>query len=232
MIHDWLPSSRVEQLGMAKNWSSVLISNAGTWNVPAAELAKLDSLTAEARDVLSKAQSTERTKVITAQCKSAFGALVEELRFIKNHYFLCPPLTDPDIIALGLKPHDSVHTPAPIPSEQAEADILRPGVHLLELLLRVIGGGSLGNTVGFRVYWGIMPPGGAAAEAATGPKRELMKPPVSGEELPHSKFTRRKRERFDFDPGDSGKTVYFCIRLENAKGEAGPWGAIFSAVIP
>jgi hypothetical protein len=77
-----------------------------------------------------------------------------------------------------------------------------------------------------------MPPGGATVEEATGSKRELMKTPIAGEELPFSRFTKRKRERFDFDGGDSGKTAYFCIRLENAKGEAGPWGALFSAVIP
>ena len=33
-------------------------------------------------------------------------------------------------------------------------------------------------------------------------------------------------------PQTSGKTVYFCVRYENAKGEPGPWGPIFSAVIP
>jgi hypothetical protein len=60
----------------------------------------------------------------------------------------------------------------------------------------------------------------------------LQRPPVSGTELPHSLFTKRKRELFDFPAEDSGKTVYFCIRYENSKGKSGPWGPIFSAVIP
>jgi hypothetical protein len=55
---------------------------------------------------------------------------------------------------------------------------------------------------------------------------------TAGEDLPHSKFTRRKKERFDFPAEDSGKTAYFCVRYENAKGESGPWGPMFSAVIP
>jgi hypothetical protein len=62
-------------------------------------------------------------------------------------------------------------------------------------------------------------------------RRELMRPPTSGKELPHSRWMRRRRERFSFD-GDSGKTVYFCIHYENSKGEAGEFGPIFSAVIP
>ncbi|MDR2260454.1 MAG: RHS repeat protein [Azoarcus sp.] len=41
-----------------------------------------------------------------------------------------------------------------------------------------------------------------------------------------------KRERMDFAQEESGKTIYFCVRYENAKGEPGPWGPIFSAVIP
>jgi hypothetical protein len=82
------------------------------------------------------------------------------------------------------------------------------------------------------VYWGVMPTGGATVEAATGSKRELMKAPVTGSELPHSKFTRRKRELFDFAGDDSGKTVYFCIQYENAKGDQGPWGPLFSSIIP
>jgi hypothetical protein len=36
----------------------------------------------------------------------------------------------------------------------------------------------------------------------------------------------------EFPPEDSGKTAYFSIRLENAKGGKGPWGTVFSAVIP
>jgi hypothetical protein len=98
--------------------------------------------------------------------------------------------------------------------------------------LRIIGGGSLRSGAGFRVYWGVMPHGGADLPAAASSKRELMNISVSGEELPFSRFTKRRRERFDFDAADSGKTAYFCIRIENAKGEPGPWGTLFSAVIP
>jgi hypothetical protein len=75
---------------------------------------------------------------------------------------------------------------------------------------------------GYRVYYGILPPGGASVERATGPQRELVKAPASGDDLPHSKFTRRKKELFDFPAEDSGKTVYFYVRYENAKGEPGP----------
>jgi hypothetical protein len=136
---------------------------------------------------------------------------------------------------LGIFPHDSQHTPVPAPAAQATANVRILGVHLLALHLSAMPGSPPDphdSDYGFRIYWGIFPPGGASVEAAIGPRRELMKIPLSGEDLPHSRFTRRKREIFDFAAEDSGKTVFFCVRFENAKGEPGPWGPVFSAVIP
>jgi hypothetical protein len=77
-----------------------------------------------------------------------------------------------------------------------------------------------------------MPPGGATLEEAAGDNRYLTKAAVTGDELPHSRFTRRRRIVIEFNAADSGKTVYFSIRFENAKGDKGPWGPVFSAVIP
>jgi hypothetical protein len=232
---NWLPGRREQQLAMAKNWVAVLATKATTWNVPPAEVTELTTLTTAADTALTQAMSSNRTPVITAECKTAFEALVEKMRFIKSRYFLSPPLTDADLISLELKPKDTTRTPVPPPTDQAEADISRPGVHLLELHFRPVAGSPPDPhraDYGYRIYWGILPPGGAPVEAATGAKRELMKAPESGDDLPHSKFTRRKKELFDFAQEDSGKTVYFCIRYENAKGEPGPWGPIFSSVIP
>jgi hypothetical protein len=98
---------------------------------------------------------------ITAQCKAAFDTLIEKMWFIKSCYFLSPPLTDADFISLELKPKDTARTPIPAPTDQTEADISRPGVHLLELYLRPIAGflpDPHRSDYGFRIYWGILPP--------------------------------------------------------------------------
>ncbi|MDR2418943.1 MAG: hypothetical protein LBD79_07795 [Treponema sp.] len=227
----WLPGKRVNQLAMAKNWGT----RAAALNVPASEVTELATLTTAADTALEEAQSGERTPVVTANCKAAFDALTAKMRFIKSHYFLSPPLTDADLISLELKPRDTTHSPVPAPTTQAEADISRPGVHLLELHLRPVSGSPPDphrSDYGYRIYYGVMPPGGATAEAEEGVKRELRQVPTSGEQLPFSRFTRRKKELFDFAAEDSGKIAYFCIRYENAKGEPGPWGPMFSAVIP
>jgi hypothetical protein len=71
-------------------------------------------------------------------------------------------------------------------------------------------------------------------EATAADKLRISAAPVTGNDLPHSTFTRHKKYRFNFD-GDSGKTVWFCLRYENEKsGEEGegPFGPLFSAIIP
>jgi hypothetical protein len=233
-VTDWLPSRREEKLAMAKNWVKIAGANKTAWGIPPAEISELDDLRADAEDVLELAMSADRTQVITARCRAAFETLDAKMRFFKKHYFLVPPLTEADMVSLGFKTQNQP-TPIPAPTAQADADISRPGVHLLELHLHPVAGSPSDPhcaDYGFRVYWGVMPQGGATVEAATGSKRELIKAPVSGKELPHSKFVRRKKELFDFAQEDSGKTVYFCIQYENAKGDQGHWGPMFSAVIP
>jgi hypothetical protein len=59
-----------------------------------------------------------------------------------------------------------------------------------------------------------------------------MKEPLSGDELLHYRFTRRKKELVDFDASESGMTVYFCARYENQKWQHGAWEAVVQAVIP
>jgi hypothetical protein len=232
---DWVPSRREELIALSKNWHTILTGKAPAWNIPTAEVSALTTLTASAEAALALSQSSARTVVITAQAKAAFVALIDKMRFLKKRYFVSPPLLEADFISLGLKPHDSKPTPVPPPIAQAEADVSYPAAHTLELHLRPVADtvpDPHHSAYGFRVYFGILPPGGASVEAATSPKRELMKAPVTGDELPHSHFTRRKRERLDFPQEERGKMIYFCVRYENAKGEPGPWGPIFSAVIP
>ena len=85
---------------------------------------------------------------------------------------------------------------------------------------------------GNRIYYGVLPPGGATAEQVADSPRLLRSAPAAPAVLVNSQFTCRKKEVFVFSPADSGSTAYFCIRLENGKGEKGPWGPVISAVIP
>jgi hypothetical protein len=108
------------------------------------------------------------------------------MRYIKNHWFLKSPRVDPDFTALLIPTPDQTKTPVPL---------------------------DRWSDYGYRIYNGVYPPGGAAVEQATGKLRLLTKPPANGDELPHSVWDRRAKERFDFQ-GLSGMTACFCIRQD------------------
>ncbi|MDR2740722.1 MAG: hypothetical protein LBB98_00995 [Treponema sp.] len=79
-----------------------------------------------------------------------------------------------------------------------------------------------------RIYYGL------TGEPTEAHRFRVTGTPKTGKDLPESLFTRRKKERFDFD-SESGKTVYFCLQYERPRGgEEGkePFGPILSAVIP
>ena len=57
-------------------------------------------------------------------------------------------------------------------------------------------------------------------------------PPVSPEKLVHSSFGTRTPFMLEFTGEQRGKTIYYCLRWENKRGEKGPWSEIASATIP
>ena len=225
---DWLPHRREQQIAMAKNWYAVLNRAGSAWGVPPTVKSDLAGLYQDAGDMLEEALSNARTAVITARYNELFHKLTAKMRDIKKRYFLTPPLDEANYAELGLKEPDTVATPIPPPTAQVEADLTFPGIHLVELkrIRPVAGAAPDGRSdYGVRIFWGITGP------ASGTDKFRVTETPKSGNDLPHSQFTRRRKELFDFD-GESGNTVYFCLRYENPKGEAGPFGPILKAVIP
>jgi hypothetical protein len=216
---DWLPASREQQLAMAKDWQSVATANAQAWGIPAAVLTELSGLIQAADTALTTAQNeTTRTPVATAQCKAAFEALAEKMRDMKRRYFLTPPLTDADYISLGLKPHDTTPTASGTPTAQVTVETYLVGRHELGVkIIYVTGNPSDPANKGYRIWYSVI----ASGET----------PPANPDDLRKSFFTKRKKDVIEFDFGDSGKTAYFAVQIEN-EGKKGPWGPLVSALIP
>jgi hypothetical protein len=70
---------------------------------------------------------------------------------------------------------------------------------------------------GCRVYYRVAAPGET--------------PPATPDDLPKSFFTKRKKGVMKFEFGDSGKTAYMAVQIEN-DGKKGGWGPVVSALIP
>jgi hypothetical protein len=222
---DWLPYSRNEILIMSKNWLAILKTAAGSgtnadkWNVPANVVTELAGLEGEADTALAAAKNEEtRTPVANARCKTAFDALVAKMRDIKKRWFYVPPLSPADLVALGLKPRDTIPTASGTPTAQVTIETFLVGRHQLGVKINYVTGNSSDTAnKGYRIWYSV------AAQGETAP--------VNPDELRKSVYTKRKKDIIDFEFGDSGKTAYFAVQVENDS-KKGPWGPLVSALIP
>jgi hypothetical protein len=223
---------------MAKNWVTVLAVKGTLWGVTDAEKAELADHVQDAEAALTKAKSEEtRTPVATAQCKAAFDALVKFMRNMKKRHFLSPPLVPADYVSLGLDPSDTTYSRRGVPKAQMTAEIGRSGTGMLLLkLVYAEGTEALADPhtdIKFQVRHGKYNPANPMSNAAAG---EIGVIPDNPLQLPAAFTTRRRREMIVFNNTDSGKTVYFDIRISNDTGVedegCGPWCPIFSSVIP
>jgi hypothetical protein len=216
---DWLPANREGQLEMAADWKSVIETHTSAWSIPSDVLGNFSDLWQAAGDALAIAKNeTTRTPVTTAQCKEAFEALIAKMRDMKKRYFLTPPLADADYISLGLKPHDNIPTPSGIPTAQVTVETYLVGRHELGVkIIYVTGTATDPANKGYRIWYNVV------AQGET--------PPTAPKDLHESFYTKRKKDVIEFDFGDSGKTAYFAVQIEN-EGKKGPWGPLVSALIP
>jgi hypothetical protein len=60
----------------------------------------------------------------------------------------------------------------------------------------------------------------------------LDNPPKNVDELIHSDFDTRSPFTLEFKEEARGKTVWFCLRWENTRGEKGPWSEFLTAIVP
>ena len=234
MQKDWLPGSMSERLDMAKRWSAVLTeSTPAPWGVPQSVVTELNAKIDAAQTALDAAAKEERTPSMNQAIRTAFGELVAVMRGTRKRYFFIPPMTEADWVRMGMRLLDTTPTNIAPPDGRVTAFITRPAQAALGFQIAPADGGDYDSRAewGFRIYWGVLPHGGAS-ETDHLERQHLLRVPVRPEELPQSHFTRRRRDRLNFEFDESAMTAYICIRYENGKGDKGPWGPMISAVIP
>jgi hypothetical protein len=147
--------------------------------------------------------------------------------FVKR-YLQFDPVKDEDKKNMAVPIHDTKPSPIADPIAQAEGDLTFPGVHMVEIKkLRPVSGPapSSKSDYGIKIFFGL------TGESTSEHPIRLSKEPKTGRELPESVFTKKKKILFDFE-GESGNTLYVCMRYENQKGREGPFGPMLKAVIP
>jgi hypothetical protein len=187
------------------------------WGIPADKFAALGTVYGAANTMFQKVTSAERTATITAQCQAAFKAMTDTMADFKRRFFLCPPLTEADLVSLGLRPRKQP-SPTGDPTAQVTIKALPAGRHELNIeLIYLTGSPDDRANKGYRIWYNIVAPGET--------------PPAKPKDLHESYYTKRKKDLIEFEYEDSGKTAWFAVQVEN-DGRKGPWGPLVEELIP
>jgi hypothetical protein len=233
MAKDSIPHKEAAFDAFFKNYCQVVAKyTAGAvpvWgHIPAARVTELNDAYAAwyTAWIYLEGPHTHADVVIKDEVKAAG---MKTLREFHNEYILYSRnVTAAQLAELGCQRRDISPTIIPPPTSQAIAEFIYGGLHEL-ILTKIHAIGILSvdprSDYGVSIHFGILDP------ANPGGLFRIGAPPLTGDDLPHSVFTRKKKHIFNFE-GCSGMTVYFCLRYENKKGEPGPYGPIFSVTIP
>jgi uncharacterized coiled-coil protein SlyX len=194
---DWLPSTHSEKITMARNWVTILKegtpTNASKWTVPDQSVTDLENLTTKAEEVFAEDQDMEtKTQVVTAKLNVAIRNLVEKMRDIKKRFFYIPPLTEDDLVALGLKIPDSTPTKTGDPTSECTIEYWLKGQHEIGIKIVFLTGSAEDKAnKGFRVWYTVL---------------DTKEPaPTNPDNLHKSFFTKKHKDIIVLDFEDSGK---------------------------
>jgi hypothetical protein len=218
---NFLPDKEAEFYAWVVVFFNYLITNLSRFGISSSVLSPLTALRDDFFTKYATAQApSTRTKAAVKAKNNALDALKDALRpFIREYLTYNHLVTDADRDNLGLPIHKTSHTPAPIPDSypayMVDSSMIRfLGIHFRDAKSEE-GHAKPFGVHGAEIKWGISDT-----------------PVVDPEELPHSAFDTRTPFRLEFSGEERGRTVWFCLRWENTRGEKGPWSEIVSAIVP
>jgi hypothetical protein len=160
-----------------------------------------------------------RTPTITFTKIEKRKALEKLLRKLVKNLQSSVTITPEELRDMGIVVPSSSRTPAPVATTYPDYEI--DTSTLRRLILQFYDQGQKKSRA--------KPPGQHGAEILWVVSEV---PVVDMTELTHSMFDTHTPFILDFQGHERGKTVYFCLRWENTRGEKGPWSEIKSAIIP
>jgi hypothetical protein len=217
---DYIKRNDIEFCDQGDGIVEYAMENCSRWGVipPTQEMA---ASLKDLRTKVEKCRQQDHSPIDTLAKNNARKAAEKDVRnYVQGFIAHNINVTDEDRRLMDLPIYDKKPTPVGNPVGLVTANFRSPNRGALEMLIEHVEGSPFDRKAnyGYKIQHAVIPYGAPVPESVN--------------ELPESRFTRRKREMFIFDKLDSGKTACFCLRYENSKGKAGQWGPIVSAVIP
>jgi hypothetical protein len=219
MARDFIPDTDKDFYEWEESLCTYISGTLPAWNIPQTAYAEVDTLRSAFVIAYHAAVGPDPKKSETHEKNRTRDAFKKKLReFLKAYVTYNPAVTDDERDQAGLPIHkpSGGHHPIPVshPIAIVDTSIIR------QVTLRLLDSITKSRAKPFGVH-------GAEALWA-----KLDHPPTSIDELTNSAFTTTSSLTLKFGEEDRGKTVYYCLRWENTRGEKGPWGPIESVKIP
>jgi hypothetical protein len=189
------------------------------FNIPTEALPPLQTQLTAYEVAFAAVQAPNHGKVDVLTKNEARDALKSSVRvFVKACLTCNPAVSDADRENMGLPLHDGTRKPAPVPAMIPELELDSAVIRQITVHFKDAGSGKRGKP---------------AHVHGVELRRELPDAtPSSVNGLKSSAFDTASPYTFKFDDPDRGKALYICPRWENNKGDKGPWGEIYKAIVP
>lgn len=219
MTKDYLPHSFAGLLSWLIHFLSHLLEHATRFGIPPEQIEALQVLVNEFQTAQDKAEDPNAGKADHLKRKEVAKAAAKSARHLVNAYLRYnDAVTDEDRTRLGLRVADTTPTQIAVPATMPETTVDSSIIMRLTLHYRDSGSTSRGKPAGIHgceIRWSILP-----------------EPPSVTDELRNSEFSTRAPHTFVFEENQRGKTVYFRLRWENARGQKGPWSELYTGIVP
>lgn len=199
---------------------SFLSANVARFGLMASDLEGLVALQGVwvARFAEAGAVATRTAPVVRARLEARWGYERALRAFAMEHLARSGRVGDGDRVSLGLRVRGVGGVRAGAPVSVPWVRVLLPEQRRLVMEFKDEGEGRRGKPRG---VWGVELRYGLLGVRPSG---------VEG--WGRSCVATRGPFVLDFDEGERGGRVFFCLRWLNARGVGGPWGELLSAIVP
>ncbi|MDR1280747.1 MAG: hypothetical protein LBK99_07985 [Opitutaceae bacterium] len=207
-------------------WQKKLVSdfteNFARYGISQAALTALETIQTRWGAAWNVAQHPETRSQVDVEAKNRNRKEYEKAlrEMISEHItYNRTGVTDDDRVRMGLPVHKTTHTPVPVPTAPP-ATTWTP----------TSSANSPSGSLSLAANAAVPNPSAYTESRYSGPSS--TPPPGKLSDLTHSSFDTNSPLTLLFDEDQRGKTLYYCLRWENTRGEKGPASEIFSAIIP
>jgi hypothetical protein len=217
---DWLPSREQDLADLCQKWKAGLENPANITNFGWNQTEVTETLTKVTVFLMARAAYEEVDSTVNRMAKDeAKEAAKSAMRdFANSSIRYNKQMKDEDKLVYGIHPVDRTPTTAGAPESYPEAEpdtsiIRQVTINFWDSATKKRG--KPHGVHGAEIRWAI-----------------LDHAPALVDELSNSDFDTASPFTLKFDEGQRGQKVYFCLRWETNTNVKGPYGEIYSTIIP